>query len=116
MRGALSKFATAAEVRSPEFAEINKVLDRISVSFDLPDHSDVNELRYPWSRGMLSKPEFYAARLWEYPYAILAAELSPGLKVADIGCGMTAFTIYLQEHAGCQVTGVDPDTFAAGQR
>jgi SAM-dependent methyltransferase len=116
MRGALSRFATADEVRSPEFAEINKVLNEISVSFNLPDHSDVNELRYPWSRGMLSKPEFYAARLWEYPYAILAAELIPGLKVADIGCGMTAFTIYLKEHAGCDVTGVDPDTFESGLR
>ena len=116
MRDALSRFATADEVRSECFAEINRVLNEISVSFDLPDHSDVNLLRYPWSRGMLSKPEFYAARLWEYPYAILAAELSPGLKVADIGCGMTAFTIYLKEHAGCDVTGVDPDTFESGVR
>lgn len=116
MRGASSRFATLEEVRSPEFAAINKVLDQISGSFHLPDHSDVNELRYPWSRGMLSKPEFYAARLWEYPYAILAAELIPGLKVADIGCGMTAFTIYLKEHAGCDVTGVDPDVFEAGLR
>jgi SAM-dependent methyltransferase len=91
-------------------------LDRISVDFQLPDHSDVNELRYPWSRGMLSKPSFYAARMWEYPYAILAAELSPGLKVADVGCGMTAFTIYLKEHAGCDVTGIDPDVFDAGLR
>lgn len=116
MRGASSRFATAEEVSSPEFAAINKVLDEISVSFKLPDHSDVNELRYPWSRGMLSKPEFYAARLWEYPYAILAAELAPGLKVADIGCGMTAFTIYLKEHARCDVTGVDPDVFEVGLR
>jgi hypothetical protein len=116
MKGASSRFATADEVRSPEFAAINKVLDQISVSFHLPDHADVNALRYPWSRGMLSTPEFYAARLWEYPYAILAAELVPGLKVADIGCGMTAFTIYLKEHAGCDVTGVDPDVFEAGVR
>ncbi|HVF21923.1 MAG TPA: class I SAM-dependent methyltransferase [Pyrinomonadaceae bacterium] len=116
MRDASSRFATAEEVRSPEFAAVNEVLDRISVSFELPDHSDVNELRYPWSRGMLSKPSFYAARMWEYPYAILAAELSPGLKVADVGCGMTAFTIYLKEQAGCDVTGIDPDVFEAGLR
>ena len=116
MKGALSRFARVDEVRSAEFTEVNKELDKISVSFNLPDHSDVNELRYPWSRGMLSKPAFYAARLWEYPYAILAAELIPGLKVADIGCGMTAFTIYLKEHAGCDVTGVDPDVFDAGVR
>jgi SAM-dependent methyltransferase len=95
---------------------INKVLDRISITFDLPDHTDVNELRYPWSRGLLSKPSFYAARMWEYPYAILAAELVPGLKVADVGCGMTAFTIFLKEHTGCDVTGIDPDVFEAGLR
>lgn len=114
MQNAISRFATVEEVRSPEFEAINRVLDQLSVSFNLPDHSDVNELRYPWSRGMLSKPAFYAARLWEYPYAILAAELTPGMKVADIGCGMTAFTIYLKDHAHCDVTGVDPDVFEVG--
>ncbi|MFN2405217.1 MAG: cyclopropane-fatty-acyl-phospholipid synthase family protein [Pyrinomonadaceae bacterium] len=116
MKDASSRFATAEEVRSPEYAAVNEVLDRISVNFQLPDHSDLNELRYPWSRGMLSKPSIYAARLWEYPYAIRAAELTPGLKVADVGCGMTAFTIYLKEQAGCDVTGIDPDVFEAGLR
>ncbi len=114
MQAPLSRFATAEEVRSPQFVAINKVLDQISVDFNLPDHSDLNTLRYPWSAGMLNKPAFYAARLWEYPYAILTAELEPGMKVADIGCGMTAFTIYLKDHAGCDVTGVDPDVFDAG--
>ena len=116
MRDALSRFATFEEVRSADFTAINQILDRISVSFDLPDHSDVNELRYPWSRGMLSKPSFYAARMWEYPYAILAGELSPGLKVADVGCGMTAFTIFLKDEARCDVSGIDPDVFEAGLR
>lgn len=114
MQGPLSRFATAEEVRSREFSAINKVLDQIAVEFNLPDHSDLNTLRYPWSAGMLSKPAFYAARLWEYPYSILTAELEPGMRVADIGCGMTAFTIYLKDHAGCDVTGVDPDVFEAG--
>jgi SAM-dependent methyltransferase len=114
MQGPLNKFATAEEVRSLEFSAINKVLDQIAVSFNLPDHSDLNQARYPWSKGILSKPAFYAARLWEYPYAILAAELSPGMKVADIGCGMTAFTIYLKDHSKCEVTGVDPDVFETG--
>ncbi len=111
MRGPLSKFATVEEVRSQDFAAINQTLDQISVEFNLPDHSDLNSLRYPWSAGMLNEPAFYAARLWEYPYAILAAELTPGMKVADIGCGMTAFTIYLKEKARCDVTGVDPGCF-----
>ena len=114
MQGPLNKFATAAEVRSAEFAAIIKRLDEISVAFKLPDHSDLNKIRYPWSAGILSQPAFYAARLWEYPFSILAAELSPGMKVADIGCGMTAFTIYLKEHSRCEVTGIDPDVFEAG--
>lgn len=114
MQGPLNRFATVAEVRSPEFQRINTVLDQISVNFNLADHSDLNKLRYPWSDGMLSKPAFYAARLWEYPYAILAAELTRGMKVADIGCGMTAFTIYLKDHAQCEVTGIDPDVFELG--
>lgn len=116
MQGPLNKFATVEEVRSTEFAAINKVLDQISVNFNLADHSDLNKIRYPWSEGMLSMPAFYAARLWEYPYAILAAELMPGMRVADIGCGMTAFTIYLKDHAQCEVTGLDPDVFKAGER
>src|SRR5687767_8420535 len=114
MQKPFSRFATVEEVLSPEFISINKVLDQLSVRFQLADHTDLNNLRYPWSVGMLNRPAFYAARLWEYPYAVLAAELKSGMKVADIGCGMTAFTIYLKEHAGCAVTGVDPDVFESG--
>jgi SAM-dependent methyltransferase len=36
------------------------------------------------------------------------------MKVADIGCGMTAFTVYLKHEAGCDVVGVDPDVFESG--
>lgn len=109
-----SRFATLEEVLSPEFASINKVLDQLNVSFALSDHTDLNQQRYPWSAAMLNQPALYAARLWEYPYAILAAELEPGMKVADIGCGMTPFTVYLKDNAACDVTGVDPDVFDAG--
>ena len=73
MQRPFSRFATVEEVRSPEFISIVKVMDQLSVRFQLADHTDLNELRYPWSVGMLSQPAFYAARLWEYPYAVLAA-------------------------------------------
>jgi len=114
MNTAYSRFAYVEDVLSPEFISINQVLDRLHVQFDLADHTDLNEERYPWSAGLLSKPAFYGARLWEYPFAILAADLKPGLRVADIGCGMTPFTIYLKEQAGCDVVGVDPDIFESG--
>jgi SAM-dependent methyltransferase len=109
-----SRFAVVEDVRSPEFTSLNHMLDDITVRFQLADHSDLNEERYPWSKGRLRKPAFYAARMWEYPFAILSADLRPGMRVADVGCGMTAFTIYLKDRAGCQVTGIDPDAFDSG--
>jgi SAM-dependent methyltransferase len=95
---------------------INKDMASLSTRFELSDHTDLNAERYPWSVGMMQKPAFYASRLWEYPFAILAADLTPGMKVADIGCGMTAFTIYLKDFAGCDVTGIDPDIFDEGTK
>jgi hypothetical protein len=89
-------------------------MDELNLRFSLADHADVNQLRYPWSTGMLRQPAFYAGRLWEYPFALLATELEQGMQVADIGCGMTPFTIYLKDHAGCRMTGVDPDVFGTG--
>jgi SAM-dependent methyltransferase len=113
---ALSRFATLDEVLSEDFMRIIRILDKISVEYNLPDHTDVNRERYPWSVGLLSAPEFYAARMWEYPFAILSAELQPGMKCLDVGCGMTPFTIYLKEIAKCDVIGIDPDIFESGVR
>jgi SAM-dependent methyltransferase len=109
-----SKFATVEDVQTPEYDGINRRMEALAAKYGLSDHTEINERRYPWSKGMLKSPAFYAARLWEYPFAVLAADLEPGMAVADIGCGMTAFTTYLKEEAGCDVTGVDPDLFEAG--
>jgi SAM-dependent methyltransferase len=110
----LSRFATLEETLSEDFLRLSRVFDELTRRYDLPDHSDVNRERYPWSVGHLGKPELYAARMWEYPFALLSAELQPGMKCADIGCGMTAFTPYLQDVAKCDVVGVDPDLFESG--
>jgi SAM-dependent methyltransferase len=111
-----TRFATVEEVLSPPFVAINRCLDEITVRLQLPDHSDLNAERYPWSSDLLSRPAFYAARLWEYPFAILAAGLRRGMRVADLGCGMTPFTVYLKDEARCEVTGIDPEIFPAGLR
>ncbi len=116
MKQLYSKFAVVDDVRSPEYLSINRDAGSLYTKFNLSDHTDLNAERYPWSAGMLEKPAFYASRLWEYPFAILAADLTPGMKVADIGCGMTAFTIYLKDVAGCDVTGIDPDIFDEGNK
>lgn len=109
-----SRFAVVEDVRTPEFQSIISDMSRLCARYELSDHAELNAERYPWSIGLLDRPAFYAARLWEYPFAILAADLKPGMQVADVGCGMTAFTLYLKECAGCVVTGVDPDLFDAG--
>lgn len=112
----MSRFATVEEVTSEEFMALIEILNKITVDYQLPDHSDINQERYPWSAGLLNKPEFYAARLWEYPFALFSAELKPGMKCLDMGCGMTAFTIYLKEIAKCDTVGIDPDFFKSGIR
>lgn len=96
---------------SEQFMNINRELNRIAIEYHLPDFSDLNEQRYPWTVPLLNKPAIYGSRLWEYPFALLSANLKKGMMCADIGCGMTAFTIYLQEMAKCQVIGIDSDVF-----
>jgi SAM-dependent methyltransferase len=54
--------------------------------------------------------------MWEYPFALLAADLKEGMRCLDVGCGMTAFTIYLKEVTKCDVVGIDPDVFDVGVR
>lgn len=109
-----TRFATVEETLSSRYLTLVAKLNQITVDYQLPDHSALNAVRFPWSEGHLGTPALYASRMWEYPYALLAAELEPGMRCADIGCGMTAFPIFLKNEAGCEVTGVDPDLFDKG--
>ena len=111
-----SRFATVAEALSDEFRKIHGVLHAINAELNLPDHSDLNAPFYPWSSGLYPPPQIYATRLWEYPFAVTAADLRKGMSCADIGCGMTPFTVFLMRLCGCKVTGFDPDLYASGFR
>ena len=105
-----SKFATKEEIFSPEFSAVNKRLSEINKAHNLSDHTEINAQRLPWSVNKFEAPSLYVSRMWEYPYAILSAELTAGMKCADIGCGTSPFTIYLSEVAGRNnVSGFDPD-------
>jgi SAM-dependent methyltransferase len=109
-----SRFATVDEVMLPEYLAITRAMSQIHERYALPDHTELNAARYPWANPLLGKPALYGSRMWEYPYAVLTAGLEPGMKCADVGCGMSAFTVYLKEVAGCEVVGVDPDVFESG--
>jgi ubiquinone/menaquinone biosynthesis C-methylase UbiE len=112
----VSRFAQSSEIFSAPFATINKQLLAITDQNQLIDHREINEKRFgEWFNRISCNRSFYGARFWEYPFAILAADLRPGLKCADIGCGTTPFTPYLCEIAGKEnVTGIDPD-YVAGE-
>lgn len=105
-----SYFAFYEEIFTQQFNDINKRLIDIHRENNLVNHEDINQERFEWYNKIHTKPGFYAARMWEFPFAILAANLKEGMKVADVGCGNTPFTAYLAEKVGAKnVTGFDPD-------
>lgn len=105
-----SRFAKKEEIFLDEYKAINKRLSEINMQHNLSDHTEINNQRFPWSKGMFGKPSIYVSRMWEYPYAILASDLKQEMTCADIGCGTSPFTIYLSELCGKNnVTGFDPD-------
>lgn len=109
----VSRFASEEEIFEEEFSAINKELIHINKEYNLKDHTDLNKERFDWADKIQDSPIFYGARMWEFPFAILNADLQPGLKCADVGCGTTPFTIYLANKVGAQnVTGFDPDYIA----
>ncbi|MCB0507856.1 MAG: class I SAM-dependent methyltransferase [Bacteroidetes bacterium] len=105
-----SRFAKFEEIFSDEYAAVNKELIEIQKKYQLQDHEAINISRFSWADRITDKPMYYAARMWEFPYAIIEADLQQGMKVADVGCGNTPFTALLAERVGAKnVTGYDPD-------
>jgi len=111
--GPTSRYATKAETLE-QFPKLGKIFADLNAAYRLGDHASINRARYPWTAGLMSSPELYGARLWEYPYAATIAGLAPRMMCADVGCGESAFTIYLRESAGCEVIGYDPDLGSPG--
>ena len=110
------RFASIEEACSAPFAHLGRELAALNARHGLPDHAELNRAHYPWAEDRFPGPQIYGSRLWEYPFAILAAELRPGLDCADVGCGRTPFTLYLASQPGVRATGFDPDFFAPGDR
>ena len=105
-----SRFARYEEIFSEEYTALNNQLIELQKKFNLQDHETINKQRFNWMDKVNAKPLYYAARMWEFPYAIYEAKLQQGMKVADVGCGNTPFTALLAEKVGSKnVTGFDPD-------
>ncbi len=106
------RFAALEEVASEPFERVGRECATLNARHDLPDHAALNRAHYPWADGRFPGPQIYGSRHWEYPFAILAAELQPGMLCADVGCGRTPFTVYLASRPNIRVTGFDPDLFS----
>lgn len=105
-----SRFAHAEEIFSEDFNPINDRLAALHKHHQLQDHEALNKERFNWVNKIKYHPIYYAARMWEFPYAIIEGNIVQGMKVADVGCGNTPFTALLAELAGAKnVTGFDPD-------
>ncbi|MFA6400831.1 MAG: methyltransferase domain-containing protein [Salinivirgaceae bacterium] len=95
-----SRYASENEIFSEIFMQINQELLLLNGEFNLIDHTELNNKRFEWTGRITEKPSFYASRFWEYPFAIIEAELQQGMSCADIGCGTTPFTAYLAKTVG----------------
>jgi SAM-dependent methyltransferase len=105
-----SKFAEISDLNDPLFKEVNAKLQELNILLDLPDHTQLNAERFNNEPLIMNSGTYYGARMWEYPFAIINAEIKQGQKIADIGCGSTPFTLYLADQAGPKnVTGFDND-------
>jgi ubiquinone/menaquinone biosynthesis C-methylase UbiE len=103
-----SRFAKYEDILTSDFKKINKRLTEINNEKININHDELNKQRFNWFDKLETSNSYYGTRYWEYPFAILAADLKPGMKVADVGCGTTPFTPYLCELVGKEnVTGID---------
>lgn len=98
-----SRFATSEEIFTERFSELNDRFAALHKKFNLQNHEELNKERFSWADRIKYTPMYYAARMWEFPYAILEADLQTGMKVADVGCGNTPFTALLAEKVGAKM-------------
>lgn len=67
---------------------------------------------HPYGAACPEDVVIHWSREWEYPWAVLNAELSPGMRVVDLGCGGSPLLIHLQREHDCECIGVDTNLTA----
>jgi SAM-dependent methyltransferase len=78
----------------------NPIIPRWKRSF--LSHEDIERMRGPFALQMNN-----TTREFEYPWAFHAAELKPGMRVLEIGGGLSGLQ-FVTDLVGCSVVNVDP--------
>src|SRR5262245_55594684 len=68
----------------------------------------------PSLRGPFGFQDNNTTRVVEYPWAFHATPITPGLRVLEIGGGLSGFQFAL-DRAGCEVVNVDPGNQSHGR-
>ena len=99
----LTQLLDMRDCESPEFSKIYSEICKVA-----------NRLQPVWFRpffkiqGVRRKLEFdHWSRMWEYPWAVLNADLQAGMRILDIGSGGSSFPLYLAM-SGYECYAADP--------
>lgn len=98
-----SRLLDMRDCESSEFSQIYREISRIP-----------NRLQPVWFRPFFQIRAVrcklgldYWSRKWEYPWAVLNADLQAGMRVLDVGSGGSPFPLYLGM-SGCECYAADP--------
>ena len=98
---ATSKVIDLRECEKPEFRHIWEELERIAWEIQ---GWPANRLMLLFGKAKVSMPIW--SRRWEYPWAIISADIQAGQVVLDAGCGNAPLLPFLSRH-GLKCFGVD---------
>lgn len=101
-----SKLLDVSDCKSVEFEKINDQLAQLQVLMQPFWFRPI--FKSEFMRHYLGCWDFNPTRNWEYPYAILNADLNPDMRVLDVGCAGSAIPLYFAG-LGLSVFAIDPD-------
>lgn len=92
----------------PRYAHLREVFNTIY-------RDELGGLPHPAHAARPESIVTHWSREWEYPYAVLNSETTPGMRVVDLGCGGSPLIPYFSRRAGCVCAGVDINLRADGR-
>jgi 2-polyprenyl-3-methyl-5-hydroxy-6-metoxy-1,4-benzoquinol methylase len=95
-----NRFLCAADWEDPRYTELRRVFEEVY-------RDELGGEPHPFGAKNPDEIVIHWSREWEYPWAILNAQTSPGMQVCDLGCGGSPLLPYLADRCGCVCWGLD---------